>query len=42
MSKEQTTADLIRQYSGIIKELKKRGVIRTKNLLGDLGELSQL
>ena len=38
MLKEQTTTDLINQYSNIIKELKERGVIRTKNLLGDLGE----
>ena len=38
MSKEQTTADLIRQYSGIIKELKKRGVIEGKKLIGDYGE----
>ena len=32
------TTELIQAYSGIIKQLKKRGVIRTKNLLGDLGE----
>jgi hypothetical protein len=32
------TSELIQTYSGIIKQLKKRGVIRTKNLLGDLGE----
>jgi len=32
------TIELIRAYSGIIKLLKKRGVIRTKNLLDDLGE----
>jgi len=32
------TVKLIQAYSEIIKELKKRGVIRTKNLLGDLGQ----
>ena len=36
--KELNTTELIQAYSGIIKQLKKRGVIRTKNLLGDLGE----
>ncbi len=35
---ELNTTELIQSYSKIIKELKKRGVIRTKNLLGDLGE----
>jgi len=30
--------DLIGLYSKIINELKKRGVIRTKNIIGDLGE----
>lgn len=35
---ELNTTELIKAYSGIIKQLKKRGVIRTKNLLGDLGE----
>ena len=35
---ELNTTELIQAYSGIIKQLKKRGVIRTKNLLGDLGE----
>lgn len=33
-----TTSELIKTYSGIISQLKKRGVIRSKNLLGDLGE----
>lgn len=33
-----TTKELIKTYSGIISQLKKRGVIRSKNLLGDLGE----
>ena len=32
------TTELINTYSEIIKLLKTRGVIRTKNLLGDLGE----
>jgi len=35
---ELNTTELIQAYSGIIKQLKKRGVIRTKNLLGDLGK----
>lgn len=35
---ELNTTELIQAYSGIIKQLKKRDVIRTKNLLGDLGE----
>ena len=30
--------DIIDLYSEIITELKKRQIIRTKNLLGDLGE----
>ena len=29
---------LIVLYSNIIKELKKRNIIRTKNIIGDLGE----
>jgi hypothetical protein len=33
-----TTTELIKAYSEIISLLKERGVIRTKNLLGDLGE----
>ncbi len=36
--KDLNTKELIHAYSEIIKQLKKRGVIRTKNLLGDLGE----
>lgn len=32
------TTELIQTYSEIIKLLKKRGVIRTNNLIGDLGE----
>jgi hypothetical protein len=35
---ELNTTELIQAYSEIIKQLKKRGVIRTKNLFGDLGE----
>ena len=35
---ELNTTELIQAYSRIIKQLKKCGVIRTKNLLGDLGE----
>ena len=38
MLKELSTTDLIQKYSDIIKELKARGVIRTKNVVGDLGE----
>ncbi|PCK18546.1 hypothetical protein CEY02_18515 [Bacillus pumilus] len=30
--------DLIKAYGEVINELKKRGIIRSKNLLGDLGE----
>ncbi|MEM1406765.1 MAG: hypothetical protein AAGG59_08325 [Bacteroidota bacterium] len=33
-----TNTELISAYSDIIQLLKERGVIRTKNLLGDLGE----
>ena len=32
------TKELIDAYSRIIIQLKKRGIIRTKNLLGDLAE----
>jgi hypothetical protein len=35
---ELNTNELINAYSEIITLLKNRGVIRTKNLLGDLGE----
>jgi len=38
MLKKLSTTNLIQQYSEIINELKERGVIRTKNLIGDLGE----
>ena len=30
--------DLIKHYSSIIELLKKRGIIRTKNIVGELGE----
>lgn len=33
-----STNDLIQLYSEIISKLKSRGVIRTKNIVGDLGE----
>lgn len=33
-----TTKELIKTYSEIISLLKEKGVIRSKNLLGDLGE----
>ena len=32
------TSDLVPLYSSVIKELKNRGVIRTNNVIGDLGE----
>ncbi|MGN1248885.1 MAG: DUF6998 domain-containing protein [Candidatus Spyradocola sp.] len=37
LSKEKTS-NLISLYSAVIKELKDRKVIRTKNVIGDLGE----
>ncbi len=33
-----STTDLIKIYSQILSELKERKVIRTKNLIGDMGE----
>lgn len=36
--KEIQDKEIISLYSDIIMELKERGIIRTKNLLGDLGE----
>lgn len=36
--KKLTTTELIKTYSEIISLLKEKGVIRSKNLLGDLGE----
>ena len=35
---ELDTLELINTYSEIINTLKERGVIRTKNLIGDIGE----
>ena len=32
------TSDLVSLYSSVIKELKSRAVIRTNNVIGDLGE----
>ncbi len=32
------TSDLVSLYSSVIKELKDRSVIRTNNVIGDLGE----
>ena len=33
-----STEEIIQLYPKILKELKKRGVIRTKNFIGDIGE----
>jgi len=33
-----TTDEIIKLYPKILKELKKRGIIKTKNLIGELGE----
>jgi hypothetical protein len=33
-----TTNELIELYSGILKELKQRNVIRTRNIVGEIGE----
>ncbi len=35
---EISTAELVQLYSNSIKELKRREIIRTKNVTGDLGE----
>lgn len=35
---EYTISELIELYSSTIKELKKRGVLRTKNVVGEIGE----
>ena len=35
---ESSTTELIQLYAHILTELKKRQVIRTKNLIGDMGE----
>ncbi|MCM1101931.1 MAG: hypothetical protein NC079_10040 [Clostridium sp.] len=34
----KSTEEIVQSYSDIIKELKRRGIIRTNNVLGDLGE----
>lgn len=36
--KKKTISELIQAYSDIVVELKSRGVLRTKNVLGELGE----
>lgn len=36
--KELSDEDLASSYGSIIKELRNRGIIRSKNVLGDLGE----
>lgn len=36
--KECTDVQIVELYSMIVQELKERGIIRTKNVLGDLGE----
>lgn len=36
--KDLSNEDLIKAYGGVIKELKSRNIIRTKNVVGDLGE----
>lgn len=33
-----TVAELLDRYSQVLHELRKRGVIRTKNLVGDIAE----
>lgn len=35
---ENSNNELIRNYSLLYKEMKKRGIIRSKNIIGDLGE----
>lgn len=35
---EKSTEDIIQLYSMAIKELKRRGVLRTNNVIGELGE----
>ena len=35
---KMSTTELINAYSSIIETLKKRGIIRTKNFIGDIGE----
>lgn len=36
--REKSTEEIIQLYSGAIKELKRREVIRTNNIVGELGE----
>jgi hypothetical protein len=38
MNKKISNLDLIKKYSNIIKNLKERGIIRSNNVTGDLGE----
>ena len=38
MFKELTDADLIQAYGLLLKELRSRSIIRSKNVIGDLGE----
>lgn len=35
---KMNNADIVRLYSDAIKELKQRGILRTNNVIGDLGE----
>jgi hypothetical protein len=35
---ELSDNELVQAYSDVLKELKKREIIRTKNIVGDLGE----
>ena len=35
---EYSISELVQLYSQTIKELKKRGVLRTKNVIGEIGE----
>jgi hypothetical protein len=35
---ELSDQELIQAYSGLLKELKRRKIIRTKNIIGELGE----
>lgn len=36
--KEHSDVQIVELYSTVVQELKERGIIRTKNVLGDLGE----
>lgn len=35
---KMNNADIVCLYSDAIKELKQRGILRTNNVIGDLGE----